>query len=285
MDGELSVDGHTIPITALVLTKNEERVIARTCDKLQLFDQILVVDSKSVDKTREIAESKGATVVDFEWDGQYPKKKQWSLELSCIRNDWVLFVDADEYPDDVLLGQLLRNARRLATTTFAAFDLRLRYSFLDRELRHGHRVTKRALVHRSRCRFPVVADLDVANMWEVEGHYQPVSSGKIGQMPGALIHEDPDPLFDYFARHNRYSDWEAHLQAKDTVQRAVDNVRSRRGKRYARVPLKPIVFFLYSYVLRLGFLDGGPGFHYALAHSFYFWQISVKVRQLRDWEF
>ena len=103
--------------------------------------------------------------------------------------------------------------------------------------------------------------------------------GGIGRLQGRITHDDPDPLFDYFARHNRYSDWEAHLQVRESRTK-VDEARTTRGRRYARVPFKPVAFFLYSYVARQGFRDGHAGFHYAVAHAFYYWQIGIKRRDL-----
>lgn len=273
-----------LPITALVLTKNEERVITRTCERLARFDQVLVVDSASTDDTVKLAEAAGAEVIDFEWDGRYPKKKQWALERPEIRNDWVLFVDADESPSPDLVEELGTLTADLERRTCAAYDVPVRYFFLGAELRHGYRVTKRALVDRTRCAFPVVDDLGVATMWEVEGHYQPTADGRVDTLTGKLEHEDIDPLFDYFARHNRYSDWEAHLRLHGDSRREVAKNRSRLGRVFDRVPFKPVVFFLYAFVVKRGFLDGAPGFHYAVANAFYHWQSIVKFQELRRTE-
>jgi glycosyltransferase involved in cell wall biosynthesis len=271
-----------LPITALVLTKNEERVIGRTCERLADFGQILVVDSHSVDDTVKIATAAGADVVDFEWNGQYPKKKQWALESDAIRYDWVLYIDADESPSEGLIDELRRLMPQLQRRTNAAYEIPVAYFFLGQELHHGYRVSKRALVDRTRCRFPVVDDLGVANMWEVEGHYQPVADGRVGQLTSRLEHDDIDPLFDYFARHNRYSDWEAHLRCNADAGAQVAQNRSRLGQLFDRVPAKPVVFFLYAYVFRRGFLDGFAGFHYAVANAFYYWQTMLKTRELRN---
>jgi hypothetical protein len=86
-------------------------------------------------------------------------------------------------------------------------------------------------------------------------------------------------LFDYFARHNRYSEWEAYLRAHPSVGRQVARARTSGGRLFQRVPFKPLVFFLYSYVAKAGWRDGRAGFHYAVAHAFYFWQIVVKTAE------
>jgi glycosyltransferase involved in cell wall biosynthesis len=268
-----------IPVSVVIMTKNEQRVIGYTLESVRDFAQVFVVDSHSTDATREIAKEHGAEVVLFTWNGKYPKKKEWCLESLPFEHDWVLYLDADELVTPALAAELRTllssGVQRLR---HVAFDVELDYVFLGRRLRHGHRVTKRVLARRDRMSWPRIADLDVSTMWEVEGHYQPVIDGTVGRLSGRIEHNDRDPLFDYFARHNRYSDWEAHLLDRREEAQRVQGVRSAQGRRYARLPFKPAAFFLYSFVLRRGFLDGRPGFHYAVAHAFYFWQIGVKRR-------
>lgn len=265
----------SIPVSVIIMTKNEERVLARTLRSVADFDQVFVVDSHSTDATVGIAQQHGAEVVTFTWDGQYPKKKEWSLLNLPFRNDWVLYLDADESVTPEL-GSELRALFGSGLIPHVAYDVHLDYFFLGTHLRHGHKVTKRVLLRRDRMTWPRPDDLGAVNMWEVEGHYQPEVDGTVGRLKSSLQHDDPDPLYDYFARHNRYSDWEAHLLTRRELADSVRDARSGRGRRYARIPFKPAAFFLYSYVAKRGFLDGPAGFHYAIAHAFYFWQISVK---------
>jgi glycosyltransferase involved in cell wall biosynthesis len=270
----------SIPISVIVMTKNEETVLPHTLQSIRDFDQIFIVDSHSEDGTCEIAKSMQAEVVQFTWNGQYPKKKEWSLKNLPFRNDWILYLDADELVTANLAAEL-RALFSHGEPRYAAYDVELNYYFLGRMLRHGHKVSKRVLAHRDRISWPQINDLDVANMWEVEGHYQPIIHGDVGKLSGRLEHNDRDPLYDYFARHNRYSDWEAHLLNNQELATRVQGVRSQQGRRYANIPFKHMAFFIYSFIVRRGFLDGAPGFHYALAHSFYFWQITVKRAELR----
>ncbi|MBK7625573.1 MAG: glycosyltransferase family 2 protein [Kineosporiaceae bacterium] len=248
---------------------------------VQSCDEIVVLDSGSDDTTCDIARSGGASVVQFKWDGRYPKKKEWALQNLDLRNDWVLYLDADEFLTPELTTEI-RTVLRSENNQLAAFDLELEYTFLGTKLKYGHRVTKRALVRQSRTTWPRVDDLEVTSMWEVEGHYQPKVSGHTVRIKSPLVHDDPDPLYYYFSRHNRYSDWEAYVRTSNTLSEAVAKSRSARGKRYAALPFKPVLFFLYSYVLRLGVLDGRAGFHYAIAQAFYYWQISLKSREIRE---
>jgi hypothetical protein len=220
--------------------------------------------------------------VPFRWDGGYPKKKQWCLDALPFTTDWVLFVDADERLTDALVAEI---AMLMAQgPRHAGYYVDGRPVFLGRELRFGAGNRKLALIDRRRARFPTVPDLDVASMWEVEGHYQPDVEGTVGRLRAALRHADDKPLAAWFDRHNRYSDWEAALRADGRMDALI--ARERGGRRWlkrllARMPLRPVAVFLHGYVLRLGFLDGAAGFHHALARAFYHWQIGVKMRALR----
>ena len=269
-----------IPISVLVQTKNEEVGIAACLEGLRDFDEVIVVDSNSTDRTAEIAEAHGVRVQNFTWDGKYPKKKQWQLDELATRHDWVLFIDADETPSEELIGSIRRAASDMGQGRFAAYNLRLHYVFSGRALNHGHRVVKRALVHRQFVEFPVIDDLDAPGMGELEGHYQPECTGSVGELRGRLRHDDKDPVRTWFDRHNRYSDWESYLRVNSSLKAAVASKRTAKGRIFDAIPFKPLVFFGYSYVLRLGFLDGRAGFDYAVALSTYYWQISLKTREL-----
>jgi glycosyltransferase involved in cell wall biosynthesis len=268
-------------ISVIVLTKNEEAGLGNTLDKLKDFDDVVVVDSLSDDRTVEIAKDHGARVVGFAWNGQYPKKKQWALENAGAVNKWVLLLDADEFPSVSLVKELAALQSTLDSTTDGGYDINLLYRFAGKYLRHGHVVTKRSLLHVDRASFPVINDLDAPGIREVEGHYQPEVSAPIGKLNNRIVHDDRDPVSSWFARHNRYSDWEAHLRMNDELRKDIATKRTLKGKVFDAVPFKPALFFGYAYIARAGFLDGRAGFDYATALATYYWQIGVKYRELR----
>lgn len=269
-----------LPASVIVMTKDEEANIAKCLCSVRDFDEIFVVDSGSRDRTCAIAAEMGATVVDFRWNGRYPKKKQWCLDELPFRHDWVLYVDADEEVTPELteeIGRVLAGPPPHAGY-FVGYD----YVFLGHVLHHGHRVYKLVLLNRHKARFPERDDLDVANMWEVEGHYQPQVEGTTGVLRRRMRHDDHATLYHYFERHNRYSDWEATLRARGTLLREAEaQPTGRRALKaiFARMPVKGLVAFLHSFVLKGGFLDGRAGFHYAIARGFYYWQIGIKSRE------
>jgi glycosyltransferase involved in cell wall biosynthesis len=275
--------GPTMPIPAavIVMTRDEEANIAKCLRSVEGFAEIFVVDSGSRDRTCEIASAMGATVVPFRWNRRYPKKKQWCLEELPFRHDWVLYVDADEEVTPALVAEIAGVVTR--PPRHAGYFVGYDYVFLGHVLRHGHRVYKLVLLDRHKARFPERDDLDVSNMWEVEGHYQPDVEGSVGMLKHRMRHDDHASLFHYFERHNRYSDWEAVLRTRGTLLGAADpQPAGRRLQKalFARLPGKGLVAFLHSYVVKAGFLDGRAGFHYAVARGVYYWQIGIKCREV-----
>ena len=130
---------------------------------------------------------------------------------------------------------------------------------------------------RTRCHFPEVGDSRRTRHGRAGG---PLPAGRAVRGAAALRpieHEDLDPVRTWFERHNRYSDWEAWLELHPRVKEEIRKVKSRQGQLFHRAPFKPVVSFAYAYVYRRGFLDGRAGLDYALAMSFYRWQIALEV--------
>jgi glycosyltransferase involved in cell wall biosynthesis len=274
-----------VPVSVVVMTKNEEHNIEQCLASLTRFDEVFVVDSESTDRTRDLAEQGGARVVPFRWNGKYPKKKQWSLENLPFSHDWVLFADADELVTLELADEIaaLFEGDPPHSGYFVAYD----YVFLGRVLRHGWRPRKLVLLDRRLSSFLDIDDLEVANFWEVEGHYQPEVRGSVGSLKSRMVHNDHDSLYQYFHRHNRYSDWEAHINmrgAGSNPREATLGLRSVLKRVLGRIPFRGTFFFIYCYGIRGGFLDGRAGLHYALSKSYYYWQIGLKQRELLDAE-
>lgn len=261
-----------------ILSLNEQDDIGKCINSARrLSCPIYVIDSGSTDRTVNISRELGVQVVNFEWNFQYPKKKQWTLDYLKDKFEWVLLLDADERITDDLSEEIMYH---LQFANYDAYDVNLNYWFLGKQLKFGSKARKRILLRPKKIKFPIIDDLGAKNMWEVEGHYQPiVSSNKIYKLKNNLEHEDSGALFDYFNRHNRYSDWEAHIRTdKERINQVLAS-RPIKARYFERLPLKSLVAFLHSYVIKLGFLDGARGFHYAIFQGFYYWQIALKLKE------
>lgn len=268
-----------IPVSVIVTTKNESQRIERCLSALKDFNEVIVVDSGSTDETAAIARARGVEVIDFQWNGQYPKKRQWCLDHVETRHDRVFFVDADE----VVTPALVDAIKRLDWHA-AGYFVRGRYIWRGRALNYGLKNNKLCLFDRRKFEFPVVDDLDCPGMGEMEGHYQPVfkagsESARIGQLKSELDHYAADSDDEWQARHRRYAQWEAGMNARDAWP--ADPVAWRqylkKAFRGART-LRPLMAFIWCYIVKAGVLDGRAGLNFALKRAAYYRMINACGR-------
>ena len=256
------------PISIIIMTKNEEARIAACLDGVKVFDDIWVVDSYSDDKTTDIAAEMGAQILDFKWNGQYPKKKQWCLEHVPVKHDYVFLVDADEIVTPALVEEM-RGLDLLNNDLAAGYYVKGRYVFKDKPLRYGLSNNKLALIHRHKMVFPVIDDLGLSGIGEVEGHYQPVLKNKrdkIGALKSPLLHNAYDDAAGWERRHEGYAAWE-----KGMNERGAWPDDARLSKRiFQALPFPALIAFIHCYVLKLGFLDGVRGFQFAKSRWRYY---------------
>jgi glycosyltransferase involved in cell wall biosynthesis len=278
------------PVSVLVPTKNEEANIAKCLDSVAWAAEVFVVDSNSSDRTAEIARTKGATVVPFRWDGTGLKKYNWSLENLPWRHDWVLVVDADEEVTPELAEEIAATVAR--ESPYAGFVARFDYFLLGRRIRHGDPLEKPILFRHRVTRYERL-DVPEITEYDIEVHEQPVVRGPVGRLKGRMVHRDWVDLHHHFERHNIYSDWEALLRTRYRSRDMGSELRPRllgspveRRRFFKRLflslPGKPLIYFLYGYVLRLGFLDGRAGFSYNTLKAIYWYEISLKEYEIRN---
>ncbi len=99
------------PVSVIIPTLNEASNLPRCLDHLQWADEVVVVDSGSTDETASIAKAYGAKVIDFRWNGQWPKKKNWTLQNADLKHEWILIVDADEWITPELAQEIQRHRK------------------------------------------------------------------------------------------------------------------------------------------------------------------------------
>ena len=196
-----------LPVTVCIPVRNEEKNLPACLASLAgAFGEIVVVDSGSNDRTRLIAEEAGAVILDFKWDGTFPKKRNWALRNYEWKTPWVLFLDADERVTPAFVEEL-RGV--LPTTDKVGFWISFTDWFMGKPLNHGDVFCKLALFRIGAGeyeRFPEQwwSDLDM------EVHEHPVLEGQIGEIKTRLEHHDYRGLHSYIWRHNEYSTWESN---------------------------------------------------------------------------
>lgn len=199
-----------IPVSVLIPAKNEEANLPACLKSVERADEVFVVDSQSSDRSIEISENFGAKVVQFEFNGRWPKKKNWSLENLPFRNEWVLIVDCDERITPELWDEI---ASSIQNPEYSGYYLNRRVFFLGKWIRHGGKYPDwnlRLFKHKEG-RYENLNTEDIPNTGDNEVHEHVVLSNKVGYLKNDMLHEDFRDLYHWLARHNRYSNWEARV--------------------------------------------------------------------------
>jgi glycosyltransferase involved in cell wall biosynthesis len=245
------------------------------------FAEVIVVDSMSTDATPDIARRYGAKLLQFRWNGGYPKKRNWVLMTESLAADWVLFLDADELVDDRFCDLV---AAAVSSEQHNGYWLKYRNYFLGRELRHGVLQKKLALFKIGCGLYERIDELAWSNV-DMEVHEHPIIEGSVGEIDAAVEHRDLHGISKFVERHREYALWEARrfLSLQRDPGRSAAGLTRRQRFKYATIHLwwYPWAYFAYSYLLKLGFLDGSPGFYYASYKAWYFCTVRLLIRELR----
>ena len=231
-------------ISATIVTLNEERNIARAIESLRCADEIVVVDSGSTDRTREIAARLGARVVEEPWRG-YAAQKNFAAE--CASFDWVLSIDADESLSEDLEGEISELKTR--NPDCAGYSMPRLTQYLGRWILHGGWYPDRKVRLYDRTRGEWAGDY-VHESVRVEG--------RVGGLEGKLLHFTCDSL----SAHLRTLDGYTTLAARELIERGVE-VPIRR------LAIDPAWTFIRTWVIRRGFLDGAHGLAIAWMAALY----------------
>ncbi|MBN4006391.1 glycosyltransferase family 2 protein [Nostoc sp. LPT] len=282
-----------IPVSVLIPAKNEQANLPACLASLSRADEIFVVDSQSTDNSIEIAKSHGVNVVQFNFNGRWPKKKNWSLDNLPFRNQWVLIVDCDERITPELWSEI---DQAIQNDEYTGYYLNRRVFFLGKWIRYGGKYPdwNLRLFQHKKGRYENLNTEDIPNTGDNEVHEHVILQGKVGYLKNDMLHEDFRDLYHWLERHNRYSNWEARvyfniLTGKNdsgTIGANLfgDAVQRKRflKKAWVRLPFKPILRFVLFYIIQRGFLDGKAGYIYARLLSQYEYQIGVKLYELRN---
>lgn len=243
------------PVSAVLITRNAERLLGQVLDAAAWCDEILVVDSGSSDSTRAIAESRGARFISHAFEG-YGPQKAWAV--SQAKHDWVLVVDADEIVTPALRAEIETRLERDAGS-FAGYEVPISLVFLGRLMRHGGEYKMRHLRLYDRRR---------GNYNQNRVHERVELDGPIGRFENHILHDSYGSISAYFDKFNDY-----------TTAGATDlNARGKTAS-VAMIVLRFPLTFIRQYFIRGHALNGYPGFIWSMFSAMY---PVVKYAKLRE---
>lgn len=249
------------------------------------MDQIFVIDSHSTDRTCEIAGEYGVEVVQFNYSGNWPKKRNWALQSLPIRNDWVLILDGDERVDDQLFEEISIAVQR---NDIQGYYMRWKFIFLGRWMKHcwQHGWMLRLFRHGT----AEYEDLGLRGQggWDAEVHENIVlHSGRSERLRNWLIHDTRQDLSYWIRKQNEFSSWNAarRIQQLREPIPSIHNLFSRDPHLqrkwlkavYIRLPFRPLFMFVWLYFFKLGILDGWEGYYFCRLRAIHEFNIAVKV--------
>ena len=241
-------------LSATVICKDEAEKIRGCLESLRFCDEVVVVDSGSTDGTVEICRKLADRVVERPWPGYVAQQDYARTEA---RGEWVLSIDADERVTPGLAREI--GDALASDPEVDGYRITRHVHYLGRWIDHSgwYPEPRVRLFRRDRGR------------WEgVDPHYDVAVEGRLGDLRGEIVHYTYDDLEDHVRTLNRFSS----ILARE---------HGARGRRFSwtALLLRPPLEFLKKYVLKRGFLDGGPGFFVAALSAFY---VFLKFAKL--WE-
>jgi glycosyltransferase involved in cell wall biosynthesis len=265
------------PISVLVLTKNEESDIEECIASVDGCDDVWILDSNSTDRTVDIAITRGARVVKRHFDG-FASQRNFALREIAFKYPWVLILDADERVSNELMSEMIGFVRNAPITVVAARMSRRDY-FMGQWLKHAQispffirLIRPGQVTYEREVNEVLVANGDVVSLTGHLNHF-PFSKG----------------ISHWISKHNTYSSMEAlELLGRDAFKPTLGvalfdkdfNIRRFHQKAFFyRLPARPLVKFLYMFIVRRAFLDGPAGINYTLLQCIYEYLISLKARE------
>ncbi len=274
-----------VPISVVIPVKNEAANLPRCLASIAWASEIWVVDSASTDETGSIATAAGAKLVQFHFNGTWPKKKNWALENLPFAHEWVLLLDADE----IFPPSAEAEFRSIAETPGGpdGYWINRRFNFLGQWLKHAYYPNWNLRFFRHRLgRFEQLTAAATAS-GDMEVHEHVTVRGVTARLAAEMDHYAFPTVSTFVEKHNRYSNWEAQVALERAHGSGAELQHQRVGwRRRLRqlslaLPCRPTLRFLYVYVWQRGFLDGRAGYYFARLHAFYEFLCVAKTYELQ----
>jgi glycosyltransferase involved in cell wall biosynthesis len=272
-----------LDLTIVIPVRNEEKNLPDCLRAIgpDLAQKVIVIDSGSTDRTKEVAHEMGAEVVDFKWDGRFPKKRNWFLRNHPPATQWVLFLDADEYLTEAFKVELRQTLKK---NDKVGYWLNYTIYFLGKQLKGGYPLRKLALFRVGAGEYEKI-DEEQWSQLDMEVHEHPVLVGEVGLIKSRIDHQDFRGVSHYVHKHNEYASWEAARflkTARDTRIAAQWTWKQKLKYRLMRSLLIGPAYFCGSFFLLGGFRDGARGWAFAMLKMAYFTQVYCKIRESKQ---
>jgi len=241
-------------ISTVILTKNEENTLAACIESVSFSSEVLVIDNGSTDQTIEIAKQRGAHVIEMSETGDFSELRKRGLTEA--KNNWVLFIDADERVPDELKNEILLKTQN---DTYASYYIKRRDHWWGRTLRFGE--VRSAYVKG----FIRLAQKESGH-WSGAVHEVFQTNKKTGTLDGYLEHYPHPSLKKFISDINDYSS-----------RRAGELFSQGKTSSIAEIICVPPIKFFYTYFFQWGFLDGVSGFVYSFLMSFHSFLVRSKL--------
>lgn len=273
-------------VSIFIQTLNEEDNLPGLLESVSWADDIMVLDSLSTDRTREISEAAGVRWFERAYDGR-GNHQNWAMENIEFKYQWVFYLDADERmtPElraeiEAIIADWDSGKRSKDNNDPVAYYCGRKNIFRGRWLKH-------AMPPGNIMRFFQPPHIRFAR----DANPVPTVDGEIGYLKEHFIHYNfSKGIREWIDRHNRYSTYEAVETVRALSENPVRlgnlfssdrNTRRLELKNISfRMPMRPMLKFFYMYVLGRGFLDGRAGWTYCRLQAMYEYMIVLKVRQL-----
>ena len=276
-----------LDLSVIILTYNEEIHIRRCLENVKQFaSKVYVVDCFSIDRTAQIAKELGAEVIEHEWPGNQAEQFNWALDNLPITTEWILRLDADEYLLPGLIEELLEKLPVIPESV-SALSLSLARAFCGKILHHGivNNIRIIRIFRKGKARYEK----------RLMDEHLSVLSGETIDMKNHFVDDNRMPIGLFIDKHNGYAtreaalllDAEYHLTNMDSLPqdygREVEKKRTQKA-RYARMPLfwRAFGYFVYRYIIKLGFLDGKEGFLWDFLQGWWYRTlVDAKVYEIK----
>lgn len=267
-------------ITAIILTKNEEKNIKKCIDSIKGFvDRIVVVDSYSDDETVNIAKELGADIFFNEWK-HYADQFNWALDNIDITTTWVYRIDADEVVTPELAMEISEKCKEHKNDNVNGFIMKFKIYFLGRFLKYGgaYPIYNLTIFKYGKGRYENRA----------MGEHVVLTEGSMIELKNDCLHYDVKDISTWIDKHNKYStrevtDYTENLVTQNnlaTLYGEAEKTKKIRDNFYYKLPLflRARFYYWYRYYLKMGFLDGKSGKIYAFLQAYWYrYLVDVKI--------